>query len=265
MGLHGFGVDNLISLNLVTSNGTFLTVTPKNEDLWWALRGAGPNFGIVTSAVMRSYPVEAEQNQAWLGPLTFSEDKLEALVQAINNLHLQPKMSIFLYFLTSGAPNYTAMIEPVVFYYGNETEGKAAFASIYAVGPSFDGTVVATYDHWNDGSAGFCIKGERKPAHGAALTHLIPSTWRSVWNEYKKFIQNPGAGDSVVLMEAYSLIKARSLPDSSASFPFRSNVNFNAVALPWYADSSLDQKAQAFASKARDLWRATDGLASNST
>ena len=265
MGLYGFGVDNLLSLNLVTPAGSFLTVTPNDVDLWWALRGAGPNFGIVTSAVLKSSPVPKGQDVAWLGPLTFTEDKIEPLVQAINDLVLQPKMNIFLYYITSGAPDYTPMVMPTLFYYGNETEGRAAFSSIFAVGPSSDGTSVLSYDHWNDGSALFCTKGDRKQGFGTALANMVPATWRAIWDEYVTFVKNPGAGDSVVILEAYSLLKARSLPDSSSSFPFRSTVNFNAVAIPWYPDSSLDQKAAAFGSKARDLWRSTDGLAQNST
>ena len=52
-------VDNILSLNTVLANRTFLQVTPKESDLFWALRGAAPNFGIVTSVVMKSYPVPA--------------------------------------------------------------------------------------------------------------------------------------------------------------------------------------------------------------
>ena len=265
MGLYGFAVDNILSLKLVTPAGLFVTVTPENDDLWWALRGAGPNFGIVTSTVMRSYPLNANQNTAWLGPLTFTEDKIESLVQAINDLVLQPQMNIFMYYLTSGPPNYSPMVVATLFYYGNEGEGKAAFASIYAVGPSSDGTSVLPYNLWNEGANLFCTKRDRKPSYGAGFTRMVPSSWRAIWNEYMAFLKIPGTGNSIILLEAYSLFKARSFPDSSSSFPFRSTVNFNAVAIPWYADSSLDQKAEAFGSAVRDLWRLTAGLASNST
>ena len=265
MGLYGFGVDNILSLNLVTSKGSLITVTPHDTDLWWALRGAGPNFGIVTSAVLRAHPVSVAQNTAWLGPLTFTEDKLEPLIQAISDLVLQPKMSIFLYFLTTGAPDYTPIIMPTLFYYGNETEGREAFKSIYAVGPSTDSTTVLPYNHWNDGANGFCIKGGRKQSFGAGFKRIVPSIWRGIWNEYVAFVKKPGTGQSIIILEAYSLLKARTFADSLSSFPFRSKVNFNAVAISWYANSSLDQDAMKFGSSARELWRSGDGLASNST
>lgn len=249
MGLYGFGVDNLISLNVVTAQGKLITVSPTNDpDLWWAMRGAGPNFGIVTSAVVNAYPTPAGGNMAWLGPLLFTQDKLETLITAFNNLVLEPNMNIFLYYVT----NATSADSPTVgtpeilltpFYYGSEADGKAAFASIYAVGPYFDGTAETEYSHWNDGAASFCIKGDRKPSYGAAYAHMLPATWRAIWNEFVAWTSNPGTGGSTVLVEAYSLIKARTFPDNSSSFPFRNNVNFNAVAIPWYKDPALDATA----------------------
>lgn len=234
-----------------------MTVAPE-ADLFWALRGAGPNFGIITSAVMKSYPVTPVEQTAWLGELTYTSDKIEALVEAIDKLVLEAKMNIFLYYMTSGAPEYTPVVVATPFYYGTEAEGKVAFASLYAVGPSNDTTSVRPYIHWNDGSAGFCTKGGRKPAYGVGLAKMIPSTWRAVWNEYVEFLQNNGTGNSIIIMAAYSLTKARSIPGSSSSFPFRSDVNFNAVAITWYNDPSLDQKAVVLGTNARDLWRSTD-------
>ena len=213
---------------------------------------------------MKSVLVPQNKSTAWLGGLTFTEDKLEALVQAINDLVLEPKMVLFLYYVTShvtsGSIDYTPPILVAPVYLGSEADGKKAFASFYALGPSSDSTAVTPYTHWNDGGNWFCVKGARKPSYGVGFQHLVPATWRAIWNEHKEFIKNPGTGASSVLLEAYSLIKARSVPEESASFANR-NVNFNAVAISWYNDSSLDIKAEAFGMKARELWRSTDDLA----
>jgi FAD/FMN-containing dehydrogenase len=47
---YGFSIDNLISAEIVTANGEILTASKnKNSDLFWAIRGGGGNFGIVTN------------------------------------------------------------------------------------------------------------------------------------------------------------------------------------------------------------------------
>jgi FAD/FMN-containing dehydrogenase len=58
MGLHGAACDNLLSAELVTADAEILEVSPdQNADLFWALRGGGGNFGVVTSFRYRLHPV----------------------------------------------------------------------------------------------------------------------------------------------------------------------------------------------------------------
>ncbi|TVY65609.1 FAD-linked oxidoreductase azaL [Lachnellula suecica] len=263
MGQYGFGVDNLVSLNVVTPLGTAITVSPTSyPDLWYAMRGAGANFGIVTSAVIKSYPTNAAGLTAWHGPLIFLGTSLEALIGAMGNLTMQPKMAMELFFLLEGG-------QPIIllnlFYYGTEADGRAAFASILAVGPIADETAILTYDQWNAGGDGFCTKGERKPSFGAGLAKLDPTTWRAVWNKWLAFASLPGAETSAVILDVYSLVKPRTFADSSSAYPFRHTVNYNAIATGWYPDSTLDAQAEAFGFAARDLWRSTSGLPVNST
>jgi FAD/FMN-containing dehydrogenase len=58
---HGLSSDNLISVELVTADGRLLTASAEdNADLFWAVRGGGGNFGVVTSFEYRLYPVGPE-------------------------------------------------------------------------------------------------------------------------------------------------------------------------------------------------------------
>ena len=58
MGKHGLSCDNLLSADLVTAEGKFLTVSAdQHPDLFWGLRGGGGNFGVVTSFEYRLHPV----------------------------------------------------------------------------------------------------------------------------------------------------------------------------------------------------------------
>jgi FAD/FMN-containing dehydrogenase len=55
---HGFAIDNLLSIDIVTADGELHTANAtQNQDLFWAIRGAGHNFGVVTSFEYRLHPV----------------------------------------------------------------------------------------------------------------------------------------------------------------------------------------------------------------
>ncbi|MEP7364461.1 MAG: FAD-binding oxidoreductase [Acidobacteriota bacterium] len=57
-GLHGASCDNLISARIVTADGQILNVDAEREpELLWGLKGAGANYGIVTSFECRLHPV----------------------------------------------------------------------------------------------------------------------------------------------------------------------------------------------------------------
>src|SRR5437667_26873 len=55
----GLTIDNLLSADVVLANGKFVKANPdENSDLFWAIRGGGGNFGVVTSFTFKLHPID---------------------------------------------------------------------------------------------------------------------------------------------------------------------------------------------------------------
>ncbi|KAF1926972.1 FAD-binding domain-containing protein [Didymella exigua CBS 183.55] len=263
----GFGVDNLISLRVVTSNGSIVTASKTSHpDLFWALRGAGPNFGIVVSANVTALPATALDRSAWINNLFFDPAKLPQVAQAIQDLPLLPLQRVYLVLTSSGPP----LNEPSVLVTGflrkgtNET-GRAAFASLYDLGPSSESSGVEPYLNWNDANIAFCERGGRKPAYSTMITGMQPSTWPQIWDLYKTF-QAKGP-NSAILIERYNLTHARQqTPGTVALNPALRNAAFaQAIVIPWYNETALDAEALDFGKSVRDIWSDTPDATRNPT
>ncbi len=69
---YGLACDNLISADVVTADGQILRASAtENEDLFWAIRGGGGNFGVIVSFEFRLHPV----TQLYAGPILYPLEK----------------------------------------------------------------------------------------------------------------------------------------------------------------------------------------------
>lgn len=82
-GHHGLVSDQFVSLNVALANGSLVTVD-ETSDLFWALKGAGHNFGIVTSVTSKIYDLE-KPNYA-VDTIFFSGDQVQEVYQLANEL-----------------------------------------------------------------------------------------------------------------------------------------------------------------------------------
>jgi FAD binding domain/Berberine and berberine like len=74
---HGLAIDNLLSVDIVTADGELRTASAtQNRDLFWAVRGAGHNFGVVTSFEYRAHPVGPVLGGLVVHPLAHASEVL---------------------------------------------------------------------------------------------------------------------------------------------------------------------------------------------
>jgi len=135
--LHGLAIDNLLAATIVTANGDILRVSgDENPDLFWAIRGGGGNFGVVTEFLYQLHPFNPT---VYGGLLSYSFD------QARDLLHLYAEMrdqmpdeaSVEPSWLVGEDGNRVVSIE--ICYAGDGEAGKQALAPLLAFGKRLNG------------------------------------------------------------------------------------------------------------------------------
>ncbi|PFH55215.1 hypothetical protein XA68_10358 [Ophiocordyceps unilateralis] len=257
-GQYGLLVDTVLSMDLVLADGSLHTVTDlSNPDLWWALRGAGPNFGIVVDLSVHAYP-DAPRT-AWQATLVFVPLQLPSVLAALGALTLPPRAALsLLYALHDGTPAVIIHL----FFHGSAAEATESFASLLALGPVSNSTSIKAWKDWNAPSATACKKGGRKPTWAAGLSRFHPSVFAHVFDVWHDVVlRQPGLANSSMLLNWFPMEKARSVPLESSAVPFRDAVDLFATMTMAYEDAALDDAALQFGRRVRSLWQATDGLA----
>lgn len=75
---YGLTIDNLLEAEMVLVDGSFVTVNIENNtDLFWAIRGGGGNFGVVTSFKFQAHPVKTVIGGPTLWPIEKTEEVME--------------------------------------------------------------------------------------------------------------------------------------------------------------------------------------------
>lgn len=95
----GLTIDNLLAADVVLADGRFVTASAKeNEDLFWALRGGGGNFGVVTSFEFRLHALGTVVAGPTLWPLDRAAEVMKWYREFI--VKAPPELNGFFAFLT---------------------------------------------------------------------------------------------------------------------------------------------------------------------
>jgi FAD/FMN-containing dehydrogenase len=128
----GLACDNLLSVDLVTADGEFLTVTAdENPELFWGLRGAGPNFGIATALEYRLHPV----GPVLAGRLVYPFDRAKEVFRVYREVVDEAPDELTAHFGLRIAPDGAPAAGVTLCYSGPIERGEEIIRPLRQVGP----------------------------------------------------------------------------------------------------------------------------------
>ena len=137
----GLTIDNLLAADMVLADGRFVTVSAEeNADLFWAIRGGGGNFGVVTSFLFRVHPIHTD----YAGPMLWELDQATEVMQWYREFITQAPEDIsgfFAFLVVPPGPPFPkhlhgkTMCGIVWCYTGPIEKAGDAFKSIRGLGP----------------------------------------------------------------------------------------------------------------------------------
>jgi len=140
---HGLTIDNLLEADMVLADGSFVTVNAKHHpDLFWAIRGGGGNFGIVTSFKFQAHPIKT----VFGGPTLWPIEKTEEIMEWYHNfIHNAPdELNGFIATMVIPGPPFPEFLHKKQFcgivwcYTGDMSKAKEVFKPILAKSPIFE-------------------------------------------------------------------------------------------------------------------------------
>jgi FAD/FMN-containing dehydrogenase len=151
----GLTIDNLVGADVVLADGRVVRASAEQEpDLFWAIRGGGGNFGIVTSFTFRTLPV----GNVYAGPMLWRPERAEEIMRAWSEFLPQAPRELGGFFAFLIVPpvdpfpealRMKPMCGVVWTYAGPPAMGDEALAPMRALEPELDGVAEVPLPAWN--------------------------------------------------------------------------------------------------------------------
>lgn len=140
---YGLTIDNLLEADMVLADGSFVTVNAdQHADLFWAIRGGGGNFGIVTSFKFQAHPVKTVIGGPTLWPIEKTEEIMKWYHEFLNSA--PDDLNGFIATMIIPGPPFPEHLHLKQFcgivwcYTGNQTKFDELFKHVRAMNPLFE-------------------------------------------------------------------------------------------------------------------------------
>ncbi|KAI9437987.1 FAD-binding domain-containing protein [Lactarius indigo] len=236
---YGLTIDNMAGYELVLPNGTMINVTSSNKDLWFALRGGGNNFGIVTKFTYKTIP----QGQVWGGVRNYTVDQLSLVKKALVKFQQKNDTRAALNVATSYTPG--GVIPIAVVFYNAPTPAPGIFDDFLAIPTNqSDVKTRSLVDLVNSLAFLYPPPTARAYLNGISVTQYSPSVFDTIVNQTLFWGGELGGLDPNVAiattMEPFDS-SVFSHGSDSAYPPDRSHALFPTVVSFAFSNASLDE------------------------
>lgn len=252
-GQHGLIVDNLISATIVLADGRILEASQDTHpDLFWAIRGAGQAFGVVTEMVFKAYDMRRD---IFGGLLYFTPDKLDKVVEFANWFDEQQNERSGLFFgFRAPSPVEEALVMTLVFYDGPKGEATAFFAPLLSLHSTLGAAGMTSYTQLNRLGNIEPIPAGRKAMGGTNITFpLDKKLAHELWSAFDQIMAAyPEAVASVLAFELLPYSKVISVPVTATACANRGRFYNVGLLLCWQSperDAAMDQYRRAIIAK----------------
>lgn len=237
---HGLACDNLLSVDVVTADGDFLIANEtENSDLFWAVRGGGGNFGVVTSFEFRLHELETITAGTALYPPAMIKDMFHFYRDFTSTA---PDSVMTMAGILHGPPGTDLAGSPVGFlgvcHSGDAAEGERLVKPIKDFGPPAIDTIgVTRYTSLQTGSDPNYPPGNRNYWRSNFLTELGDEAFDTIlkWGEGL-----PPNAQSILFFEHMGGAVGRVGPQETAFSNREANYNFTTLAS--WSDPSEDER-----------------------
>ena len=128
---YGLTCDNVLSFDIVTADGKPRVASAnENEDLFWALRGGGGNFGVVTSFEFRAHPVSTVLG----GMVMYPRDRAVEVLRFYREFTQSAPVELTAYIALLHTPDGIPAVAVIACYCGDVTEGEKVFKPLRTFG-----------------------------------------------------------------------------------------------------------------------------------
>ncbi len=143
-GKHGLALDNLLAVDLVTAEGDLLRVSEQpNEhpDLFWAIRGGGSNFGVITALEFRVHPL----TEVLSGMLIYPFERAAEVLRTYRAVTATAADELTTYAILATPPDQGPIVVVLPCWSGDLAAGEQAIAPFRALGPVVDTVTAVPY------------------------------------------------------------------------------------------------------------------------